>query len=126
MLSLGPLAFALPWVLTALATLPLLWLLLRVIPPAPKRVVFPALALLLGLNMREETPRSTPWWLILLRLTIAAQIAAALAAADPDRDAQFIAAQAREVTDALLSEMQREWDTVNPGDERAQHNARLG
>ena len=79
MLSLGPLAFALPWVLTALLTLPLLWLLLRVIPPAPKRVLFPALALLLGLNMREETPRSTPWWLILLRLAIAALVILALA-----------------------------------------------
>lgn len=79
MLSLGPLAFALPWVLTALVTLPLLWLLLRVIPPAPKRVLFPALALLLGLNMREETPRSTPWWLILLRLTIAALVILAIA-----------------------------------------------
>lgn len=79
MLSLGPLAFAVPWVLTALVTLPLLWLLLRVIPPAPKRIRFPALALLLGLRQREETPRSTPWWLILLRLTIAALVILALA-----------------------------------------------
>ncbi|MCC6468549.1 MAG: DUF4159 domain-containing protein [Alphaproteobacteria bacterium] len=79
MLSLGPLAFAIPWVLTALVTLPLLWLLLRVIPPAPKRIRFPALVLLLGLKQREETPRSTPWWLILLRLTIAALVILALA-----------------------------------------------
>jgi hypothetical protein len=79
MLSLGPIAFAVPWVLTALVTLPLLWLLLRVIPPAPKRIRFPALALLLGLKQREETPRSTPWWLILLRLTIAALVILALA-----------------------------------------------
>jgi hypothetical protein len=79
MLNLGPIAFAVPWVLTALATLPLLWLLLRVIPPAPKRIRFPALALLLGLKQREETPRSTPWWLILLRLTIAALVILALA-----------------------------------------------
>lgn len=79
MLSLGPIAFATPWVLTALAALPLLWLLLRVIPPAPKRIRFPALALLLGLKQREETPRSTPWWLILLRLAIAALVIFALA-----------------------------------------------
>ncbi len=79
MWNLGLIAFASPWVLTALATLPLLWLLLRVIPPAPRRIRFPALALLLGLKQREETPRSTPWWLILLRLTIATLVILALA-----------------------------------------------
>jgi hypothetical protein len=79
MWNLGFIAFASPWVLTALAALPLLWLLLRVIPPAPRRIRFPALALLLGLKQREETPRSTPWWLILLRLTIAALVILALA-----------------------------------------------
>ncbi len=79
MWNLGFMAFASPWVLTALAALPLLWLLLRVIPPSPKRIRFPALALLLGLKQREETPRSTPWWLILLRLTIAALVILALA-----------------------------------------------
>jgi hypothetical protein len=79
MWNLGFIAFASPWVLTALLALPLLWLLLRVIPPAPKRIRFPALALLLGLKQREETPRSTPWWLILLRLVIATLVILALA-----------------------------------------------
>ena len=36
LLELGPLAFASPWILTALALLPLLWWLLRVTPPAPQ------------------------------------------------------------------------------------------
>ena len=34
MLTLGPLAFAAPWILLALAVLPVLIWLLRVVPPA--------------------------------------------------------------------------------------------
>jgi hypothetical protein len=40
MLSLGSLAFAAPWLLVALAALPVLWWLLRVTPPTPRRVAF--------------------------------------------------------------------------------------
>ncbi len=79
MLTLGSLAFASPWLLAALAALPIIWWLLRVTPPAPRRVPFPALALLLGLRPREETPARTPWWLILLRTLVAALIIVALA-----------------------------------------------
>ena len=39
MLTLGSLAFASPWLLAALAVLPVIWLLLRVTPPAPRRAV---------------------------------------------------------------------------------------
>ena len=42
MLTLGPIAFAAPWLLAGLAALPVLWWLLRVTPPAPKRIRFPA------------------------------------------------------------------------------------
>jgi hypothetical protein len=79
MLALGSLAFAAPWLLTALAALPVIWWLLRVTPPAPRRVSFPAIRLLLGLTPREETPARTPWWLILLRTAVAALIILALA-----------------------------------------------
>jgi len=79
MLSLGPIAFAAPWLLIALPALPLLWWLLRVTPPAPKRQDFPALALLRDLPAPEETPARTPWWLLLLRLTAAALIILGLA-----------------------------------------------
>jgi uncharacterized protein DUF4159/aerotolerance regulator-like protein len=79
MLALGPLAFAAPWLLLGLASLPILWWLLRVTPPAPRRVRFPALRLLLGLVPREETPARTPLWLILLRMMLAALIILALA-----------------------------------------------
>ncbi len=79
MLDLGPLAFAQPWMLLALAGLPLIWLLLRVTPPAPRRLAFPAIRLLFGLRPPEETPARTPWWLILLRLAIAGLVILALA-----------------------------------------------
>jgi len=79
MLSLGILSFASPWILAALATLPILWWLLRAVPPAPRRVIFPAIRLLFGLEQREETPHRTPWWLLLLRLSLAAIVIAAFA-----------------------------------------------
>ncbi|MGH7055608.1 MAG: BatA domain-containing protein, partial [Stellaceae bacterium] len=44
-----PLAFASPWLLLALAGLPVIWWLLRVTPPAPRRIAFPPIRLLLGL-----------------------------------------------------------------------------
>ena len=81
MLDLGLLAFAQPALLFALLTLPALWLLLRLTPPAPKRQRFPAINLLFGLHPREETPARTPWWILLLRLAIAALLI--LAAAQP-------------------------------------------
>ncbi len=62
------LTFLEPWVLTILAVLPLLWRFLRVTPPAPKRILFPAIFLLRGLNSTENTPAAMPPWLIILRL----------------------------------------------------------
>ncbi len=79
MLSLGPLAFAQPWLLLALAALPAIWWLLRAIPPAPRRVVFPPLMILARLLSSERTPARTPWWLLLLRLVIAALLVLAMA-----------------------------------------------
>ena len=81
MLTVGSLAFASPWLLVALAALPIIWWLLRVTPPAPRRIAFPAIRLLLGLTPREETPARTPLWLILLRMALAALVI--LAAAHP-------------------------------------------
>ncbi len=65
---IGPLGFATPWLLLGLIGLPVLWLLLRAVPPAPVRRLFPGVALLLGLT--DETPETdkTPWWLLLLRM----------------------------------------------------------
>src|SRR6201993_683319 len=79
MLALGSLAFVSPWLLLALGGLPIIWWLLRVTPPAPRQIAFPAIRLLLGLVPRDETPARTPWWLILLRTVLAALIILALA-----------------------------------------------
>ena len=79
MLTLGSLTFAAPWLLAALAVLPILWWLLRLTPPSPRRIAFPPIRLLFLLRPKEETPHRTPWWLILLRLIIAALVIACLA-----------------------------------------------
>jgi hypothetical protein len=76
-----PLTFTVPLVLTALAALPAIWLLLRITPPQPRRVDFPPLKILADLRPERETPARTPWWLLLLRLTLAAFLI--LAAAGP-------------------------------------------
>jgi len=73
------LSFGAPWILAALAGLPVIWWLLRVTPPAPRRIAFPPLRLLEGLAAREETPARTPPWLLLLRLFAAALVIVALA-----------------------------------------------
>lgn len=79
MLMLGPLGFAAPWVLGALIALPVLWVILRAMPPAPKRIVFPGVALLAGLVDRNPVARRTPWWLLLLRLLAVAALILAFA-----------------------------------------------
>lgn len=71
----GPLGFITPWLLAALIVLPILWLILRAVPPAPIRQRFPGVALLLGLKDDEAVSDRTPWWLLLLRmLAVAAMI----------------------------------------------------
>ena len=76
-----PLGFAQPLVLLGLLSLPVLWWLLRLIPPQPRRVAFPPTRLLFDITPTEETPQRTPWWLTLLRLTLAALVI--IAAAGP-------------------------------------------
>lgn len=77
MLTFGSLGFTAPWLLLGLIALPILWFLLRAVPPAPIRRLFPAVTLLLGLEDDETETDKTPWWLLLLRtLAIAAVIIA--------------------------------------------------
>ena len=76
-----PLTFAAPLVLAALAALPAIWWLLRVTPPQPRRIDFPPLRILADLLPQRETPARTPWWLLALRLALAALLI--LAAAGP-------------------------------------------
>jgi hypothetical protein len=67
-----PLGFAQPLVLLGLLSLPVLWWLLRLVPPRPRVVHFPPTRLLFEIAPKEETPSRTPWWLTLLRLALAA------------------------------------------------------
>ena len=70
-----------PLLLLGLLSLPVLWWLLRVMPPRPRRIEFPPTRLLFDIRPKEETPSRTPWWLTLLRLAAAALVI--LAAAGP-------------------------------------------
>ena len=74
-----PLAFSAPLVLAAFAALPVLWYLLRITPPRPRQVAFPPLKLILDLEPKEQQPARTPWWLLALRLLLAAMIILAMA-----------------------------------------------
>lgn len=74
-----PLAFTSPAILLGLAALIAIWILLRLVPPRPREVLFPPARLLLDGPNQEETPARTPWWLTLLRLLLAALIIFALA-----------------------------------------------
>lgn len=76
-----PLSFLQPLMLLGLLSLPLLWWLLRVMPPRPRRIDFPPTRLLFDIAPKEETPSRTPWWLTALRLAAAALVI--LAAAGP-------------------------------------------
>jgi hypothetical protein len=78
-MSLGALAFLNPWLLAGLAALPVIYWLLRTVPPRPKQVAFPPTRILVGLENREKTPAKTPWWLMLIRMLAAALVIFALA-----------------------------------------------
>ncbi|MGB5558018.1 MAG: DUF4159 domain-containing protein [Paracoccaceae bacterium] len=75
MFTLAGIGFTAPWLLLGMIALPILWILLRAVPPAPIRRLFPGVVLLLGLSDDETQTDKTPWWLLLIRtLAIAAVI----------------------------------------------------
>ena len=79
MTVLGGIGFTAPWMLLALLALPILWLILRAVPPAPILRRFPGVALLLGLSDDESVSDRTPWWLLLLRMLAVAALIIGLA-----------------------------------------------
>jgi hypothetical protein len=97
-----PLGFAEPLVLIGLLTLPVLWWLLRMIPPRPRRIDFPPTRLLLEIAPKEETPARTPWWLILIRLALAGLII--IAAAGPLWHPPLAATQTRSPVAILIDD----------------------
>lgn len=91
-MTLGPFFFAAPAALFALLALPALFFLLRATPPAPQKVMFPPLRILLGIRTEEEAKRRAPLWLVLLRAFAAAL--AILGFARPSLAPEAIAASA--------------------------------
>jgi hypothetical protein len=108
-----PLSFAEPMLLLGLLSLPVLWWLLRVMPPRPRRIEFPPTRLLFDIAPKEETPARTPWWLTALRLMAAALVI--LAAAGPIWNPQTGAAGGNNVPLVILLDdgwsATASWDT---------------
>jgi hypothetical protein len=107
-----PLSFAEPFLLLGLLSLPVLWWLLRVMPPRPRRIEFPPTRLLFDIAPKEETPSRTPWWLTALRLMAAALVI--LAAAGPIWNPQTGVAGSRTPLVILLDDgwsSAASWDT---------------
>ena len=74
MFTVAGIGFLAPWLLVGLLALPVLWLLLRAVPPAPLRRLFPGVVLLLGLEDEDRQSDKTPWWLLLLRMLAMAAV----------------------------------------------------
>ena len=66
--------FTSPLLLLGLLALPLLWMLLRAVPPAAIRRRFAGVALLLGLQDKTQQADNTPWWLLVLRMLALAAV----------------------------------------------------
>ena len=76
---LAALTFVNPLALGALALLPAIWWLLRFTPPRPELVRFPPFRLIRDLIAREDERDKMPWWLLLLRMALAALLILAVA-----------------------------------------------
>lgn len=78
-LTVGPVTFGAPWMLLGLGTLPLLWLLMRSIPPKPQIERFPAMRILFNLKSEKQEPASMPLWQRTLRIAAAGAVITGLA-----------------------------------------------
>ena len=67
---LSALSFGNPIALWGLLSIPGIWLLLKIYPPAPKTIFFPAIKFLTNINNDEETAGNTPLWLLLFRILL--------------------------------------------------------
>ncbi|MBX7145960.1 MAG: DUF4159 domain-containing protein [Alphaproteobacteria bacterium] len=70
MFSIATVTFLVPWVFIGLISLPLLWWLMRFTPPLAKKIFFPSLKLLNDIKTLDQTPKHTPFWLLILRMLI--------------------------------------------------------
>jgi Domain of unknown function (DUF4159)/Aerotolerance regulator N-terminal len=79
MITIAGIGFLSPLVLFALLGLPVVWYLLRLMPPRPREVIFPALMLLVTPGKGDPPPDKIPLWILLFRLLLAAIIIIGLA-----------------------------------------------
>lgn len=78
-MNLSAITFLYPAMLAALMALPIVWLLIRSAPRAPKNVIFPAARLLRGLKSRHRDVQRAPLWQTILRCLILALLIVAAA-----------------------------------------------
>lgn len=69
-MSLAAITFLHPAMLAGLMVLPIVWLLIRSAPRAPKNVIFPAARLLRGLKSQRRDIQRAPIWQTILRCII--------------------------------------------------------
>lgn len=67
MTGIENLYFSSPWLLATILFLPLLWWILKVLPPKPKKHGFGGAYFLEDLTTTEKTSQTTPWWILLIR-----------------------------------------------------------
>ncbi len=79
MFSIAALSFVTPWVLLSLFLLPIIWWLIRITPPSPKKIYFPGINFLRDIIPDKETTVHTPLWLLIFRMLIIALIIIGLA-----------------------------------------------
>lgn len=80
MISLGALSFFTPLAFAGFLVLPLVWWVVRLTPPRPRRVRFPAIRLLAQVTSTHQSSHSYPWWLLILRLVMTAMLITGAAA----------------------------------------------
>lgn len=68
MMSLGPIGFFAPWAMIGLVSLPVVWWLVRFLPPSPRHVLFPAVRFLMNAEQDQQQHRSSMWWILAIRL----------------------------------------------------------
>ncbi|WP_306118466.1 MULTISPECIES: DUF4159 domain-containing protein [unclassified Roseitalea] len=110
---MGAIGFVYPAVLFALALLPLIWWLLRLVPPKPQTELFPPLRILAQLVKKEETPAKSPWWLTAMRLALTALVILALARPLLNPDSDLAAGDG-----PLLIMVDNDWSTATDWDDR--------
>lgn len=118
--SLSTIGFAAPWALWSLLLLPVLWQFLRVTPPKPSIVRFPAVRLLQELSSRQQLATKTPWWILLLRSLIILFLI--LAMARPVTD--YVAQQAQNDSPLVLI-VDNGWSVMDRWEDRKKELSRL-